>query len=452
MTSDDKNKKLINKSSVTEIIPVDSPSENFLVSEYLRRMPNIVSRGLLYLVIAVLLSAATYSVIGKIDIIVEGRAVARPISHKIKILSDRSGFLEQIFITEGQIIDKNSPLFLIRSKEGLKYKAKVDELRRTIPFKEKYYNIKISAVLDKLNQSNSNFINIIKVKRLRSEQNDMKLNAIDSDLDFWKQELRFRVLDRNRTERLLKEGIISVREHDRISINVDKAETELKKLESQKNIALEENQIIEKEIQRETANYTNEKTVLEKETENLELEKKTTLDTMYKELEMNEKMLSLQSTSSPSQNKEVEEEKIILAENSGTISELHFKNTGEYIRESDLLCTIIPANSPLYMDITVANKDIGFIEDNLKIKYKFDAFPYSDYGILSGTVSSISPSAVEDKNLGFVYHVQGSLEEPYFLIRDKTYSIKVGMTATAELVTERKSIFSLLFQKFKGDK
>jgi len=53
------------------------------------------------------------------------------------------------------------------------------------------------------------------------------------------------------------------------------------------------------------------------------------------------------------------------------LSELYFKTTGQYVRESDLLCTIIPANSPLYMDITIANRDIGFVEENLKIKYIF---------------------------------------------------------------------------------
>ena len=144
-----------------------------------------------------------------------------------------------------------------------------------------------------------------------------------------------------------------------------------------------------------------------------------------------------------------EEGNIIRSINSGTILELNFKNKGEYVRESDLLCTIVPAGDPLYMDITVANKDMGFIETGLEIKYKFDAFPYSDYGTLSGKVTAISPSAVEDKTLGYVYPIKGSLDTLYFEARGKRYPVKSGMTATAEIVTEKKSIFSMLFLKLK---
>jgi len=452
MTQKEKDATTETESQITPVSPVDSPSENLVVSDYTRRMPNIISRGLVYLIVTLLLTAVVYSLAAKIDVVVEAKAVARPISHKIKIISDRSGFLERVFIKEGQMIDKNVPLFLIRSKEGLTYKTKVDQFKRSIPLKEEHFSILISASLDKLNQLDSNFVNSIKVKKLRLHQNDLKLDSIDSDLEYWKQESNFRALDRARTQKLLEEGIISTREHDRVSINLEKANSEVKKLISQREITLEENKIIEEEILQETVNYNNEKIVLEKTIRNLEVEKETTLNAMHNELEMNEKMLVMQSASSPNQGTEIEEEKIILAENSGTISELYFKNTGQYIRESDLLCTIIPAKTPLYIDITVVNRDIGFIEKDLEIKYKFDAFPYSDYGILSGKVSAIAPSAIEDKELGLVYHVRGSLESPFFEIKNKKYFIKVGMTATAELVTERKSIFSLLFRKLKGNK
>ena len=439
-------------SQISRINPADSPSESYVVSEYIRRMPNIISRGLIYIVVTVVLSAVVYSLVGKMDVVVEGKAVARPISHKIRILSDRSGFLERIFIKEGQVIDKKAALFLIRSKEGLTYKTKVQELRRSIPLREEYFNLKISAALDKLKQLASNFTNSIKVRKMKLHQNNLQLDSIDSDLHYWEEEIEFRSADRSRTETLLKEGIISAREHDRVSISLEKANTEVRKLLSKRDITLEENRIIEEEMERETVNYTNDKMVLEKEIKNLELEKETILNSMRNELEMTEKMLGMQSASSPGQQVEMEEEKIIIAENPGIVSELYFKTAGQYVRESDLLCTIIPANSPLYMDITIANRDIGFIEGNLKIKYKFDAFPYIDYGMLSGKVDAIAPSAIEDNTLGLAYHVRGSLERPFFNIKEKKYFIKVGMTATAELVTQEKSIFSLLFKRLKRDK
>jgi len=102
------------------------------------------------------------------------------------------------------------------------------------------------------------------------------------------------------------------------------------------------------------------------------------------------------------------------------------------------------------MDITVANKDIGFIETDMEIKYKIEAFSFLDYGTLSGKVFWISPAGVEDRARGFVYHIKGTFDKPYFEIREKKYYVRAGMTATAELITEKKSILSILFKKLKG--
>ena len=179
------------------------------------------------------------------------------------------------------------------------------------------------------------------------------------------------------------------------------------------------------------------------------MEKKSTLLSMQSELKTNERMLSVRHEGEETSAEGEEASSIIRADQAGTVSELYFRNRGEYMRESDLLCTIVPAGSPLNMEITVANEDIGFIEEELGIKYKFDPFPFTDYGTIRGSVAAISPSAVEDRAQGFVYRIQGTLPQEYFEIKDKQYPIKAGMTATAELVTERKTILSILFKKVR---
>ncbi|MBW2092477.1 MAG: HlyD family efflux transporter periplasmic adaptor subunit [Deltaproteobacteria bacterium] len=441
------------QSEIFEVTPIESPSENFLVVENLRRMPSLFSRGLLYIVLLLLVTALLYSTLSKIDIVVECMAVARPTSHKIKLISDRNGYIEKIFITEGQEVKKNAPLFLIRSKEALTYGSRVKELRETIPLRKEFYDTKISSSLDELNQLRRNHENSLKIKRLKLEQNKLALSSIASDLGYWEQEIRLLESDYKNVQKLLKSGVISIREYNYTKSKLEKARTEVEKLISKREITLKENMIIEEQIEKEKENFRNAIMILEKVIKNLRLEKKTTLNTMRNELEMNEKMLSMQDGSSVEQGDQTgagKNELIVRAENAGTISELYFRNPGEYVRESDLLCTILPANRPLYMDITVANKDIGFIEDGMQIKYKIHAFPYMDYGILWGKVSAIAPSAVEDHVLGMVYHVNGSLDKAYFEIRGKRYPIKAGMTAVAELVTEKKSFFSILFKKIKN--
>jgi multidrug efflux pump subunit AcrA (membrane-fusion protein) len=286
----------VEASEVFQVTPVESPSKNYLVIENLQRMPNIFSRGVIYIVMLSIVSTLLYSFFSEVDIVVECRAVTRPTSHEIRVFTNRNGYIEKIFISEGQTVEKNAPLFTIRSKESLTYFSESEELRHSIPDNEEFPS--------------------------------GKKNGKEDDED--------------------------------------------------------------------------------------------------------------------------EVVKVVRTGGAGTISKLYFRDTGEYVRKSDLLCIILPTNGPLYVDITVANKDIGFIERDMEIKYKFDAFPYTDCGVLLGKVSTISPSAVEDRTLGLVYHLQGALDKTFFYIREKKYPLKAGMTATAEIVTEKKSIFSILFKKLKG--
>jgi len=444
-----KNGQEIEFPEMIQVSPVESPSGNFLVTEHLQKMPSLFSRGLLYLVILIFVVALVYILVSKIDIVVESRSVVQPTSHKIKVLSDRDGYIEKIYISEGEVVEKDAPLFLIRSKEALTHLTKVDEMRSSIPLKKEYYDTKIASTQDELRQLENEHIKTINVKKLKLDQNHLSLRSMDSDLAYWRKEVDALSKEFEDAKMLFEKRLISIAYYNNLRGRLEKARTEIEKLLSQKNITLKENKILEEEIEEAKSSYLNKKKIFEKEVRNLQLEKASTLQSMQSEMERSEKMLSIKDSSSIGKRDEKEKGNLIQAEKSGIISELYFRNTGDYVRVSDLLCTIVPSGSPLYMNITVANKDIGFIENDTEIKYKFDAFPYTDYGILKGKVLAISPSAVEDKNLGFVYRIQGSLDQTYFEIKGKRYPMKVGMTATAELVTEKKSIFSMLFKKLK---
>ena len=430
-----------------EVAPVESPSDNYLVIEHLQRIPPIFSRGLVYIILLFILTAWIYAVLSKIDIVIISQAITRPTSHKIKIICDREGYIEKVFINEGQNVEANAPLFLIRSKETLTYRTKVDELKMAIPLKQKYYATKISAALDELQRLKEDHQKLISLKNLKIEQNKLSLQSIDFDLEYWKQEYQLFSEEFDRVQKLYERGVVSVRTLNISKVRLEKARTELEKIVPARKINLKEYTIIKEEIEKEKTNYRTKKLILEKEINNLRLEHETTLNTMQHELEMNQKMLTMQDRS-PADN-EVESEKTVRAELAGIISELHFRNVGEYVQQSDLLCTILPANRPLYMDITVANKDIGFIRTGLEIKYKFDAFPYMDHGVLYGEVTAISPSAVLNENHEMIYHVRGTLNDLFYTIQGQPYSIKAGMTAKAEIVTDRKSIFHILFKRFK---
>lgn len=347
-------------STVYEEVPVNSPSENFLVSEQLQKMPSVFSRGLIYVIVLLLAASLVYSLVGKIEIVVECRAVARPVSHEMRVLSDRTGYLESVFVQEGQEVAKDAPLFHIRSREPLKQRAEVDRI--------------------KLDQARS------------------ALRSLATDATFWDREVERASRELKDLEKLYQSGIVSGKEVSDARSRLEKAQAEVGKLAAQRDITQNEIRILGKQIAESVT----------------------------------------------------ESEKTIRAESAGIILELFFRNKGDYVQESDLLCTIVPADAPLYVDVRVANKDIAFIEKDMVIKFKFDAFPYREYGFLTGRVTALSPAAIEDKDQGYVYQVQGVLDKGHYDIKGRRYAVRPGMTAVAELVTERKTLFALLFRQFRN--
>jgi len=436
-------------SEAEEIIPTDSPSENVLVREHLRDMPNIIARGLVYIILLLLVVLFLYSVLARIDIVAECGAIARPASHVIKIISDRNGYVENVFIAEGDTVKEDSPLFLLRSKETVSYASKVNELTMKLPIMEENFDIKISSAEDRLKQRTELNKNTMTTLGLKTEQSDLSLESIEHDLSNWRSEVELVTKEFELVKKGLETGYASVLEYNNVLSDLGRAKTEVEKLESQKQITLRERQILDNEKALEQSEYMNEKAQLEKEIANLKLDKESSLQSLRSELEMNRKLLEIQRSGTSDTGAVSTDNGIVRAEKGGIVSELYFRNPGEYVSVSDLMCTLVPVDSPLYADIVVSNKDIGFIEAGMKVKYKFDAFPYSDYGMLNGTVETIAPSAVEDPVRGYVYHIRGTFDQPYYTIRNRIYPLKTGMTAAAEIVTERKSIFSLLFRKLQ---
>lgn len=437
------------KENMVRITPEQPPSENYLVAEHLQRMPNIFARGLFYVTLLLVMVSVAYICLARIDIVIKCQAVARPASHKIRILSDRNGYIMQVFIKEGKTVEKDMPLFLVRSRETVNYSAKVEELKQTIPLKEQNYDTKIAAAVEQQKHNEEHYQNAVEVLNLKLEQNQMSVSSIDLEITYWEKEVERLSQELARLEYLFENKDVPITRCEQARSNFERAQMELKKLEAKKNIALKEKSIFKEDIDRAKLDFEQEMAVLKKQIKNLELEKNSTLLSMQSELKTNERMLSIGHEGEEASAEGEEASSIIRADQAGTVSELYFRNRGGYIRESDLLCTIVPAGSPLYMEITVANEDIGFIEKGLDIKYKFDAFPFTDYGTIKGSVAAISPSAMEDRAQGFVYRVQGTLKQKYFEIEDKQYPIKAGMTATAELVTENKTILSILFKKVR---
>jgi multidrug efflux pump subunit AcrA (membrane-fusion protein) len=138
---------------------------------------------------------------------------------------------------------------------------------------------------------------------------------------------------------------------------------------------------------------------------------------------------------------------------SGIVTTIGVRGSGEVLQPGQTIATIAPTGVQLIVEALVPNKDIAFIEKGLPAKLKFDAFPFQDYGIVEGTVIDVSPDAQVDKALGSFYKVTIAPGKREIAAKGKNVPLRPGLAVTAEIITERKSILSLLlepFRKLKG--
>jgi hypothetical protein len=82
---------------------------------------------------------------------------------------------------------------------------------------------------------------------------------------------------------------------------------------------------------------------------------------------------------------------------SGLVQKVDATTVGQVVTPAQSLVTIVPDGTPLIVEATVSNEDIGYLKVGQPVEVKVDTFPFQRYGSLKGTLTSISPDA-EDKN------------------------------------------------------
>ncbi|WP_027821032.1 HlyD family type I secretion periplasmic adaptor subunit [Paraburkholderia bannensis] len=128
---------------------------------------------------------------------------------------------------------------------------------------------------------------------------------------------------------------------------------------------------------------------------------------------------------------------------SGTVQQLATHTLGGVVTTAQALMEIVPDDA-VEVEATVENKDVGFLKVGQRAAVKLDAFPYSRYGMLEGTVVDLSNDAVQDKKLGLALTVRIRLKSNRMRIDDRWIALTPGMTVKAEIKTGKQTVAQYL--------
>ncbi|MFD2178485.1 HlyD family type I secretion periplasmic adaptor subunit [Veronia pacifica] len=133
---------------------------------------------------------------------------------------------------------------------------------------------------------------------------------------------------------------------------------------------------------------------------------------------------------------------LVRASASGVVQQVLHRDKGAFVNQGEVLMVIVPQNEPLYAEVLVQNKDIGFLETGQDVALKLDAFNFTRYGKLTGKLVNISSDAIEHESLGPVYKATVSVQEKALLADGKSRTLEPGMSLTAEIKTGSRDVLS----------
>jgi len=141
---------------------------------------------------------------------------------------------------------------------------------------------------------------------------------------------------------------------------------------------------------------------------------------------------------------------VVTAPADGIVQNLAVNNIGQAVGPNQEMMSVVPEGDTLIIEAKLSNDDIGRISIGQQARVKVATYNYIRYGTLDGEVTRISPDAVEDEKTGqLLFNVWVRTTHDYMGEVPDRYPVSPGMTATVDLVTGKRTIFSYLTDKLR---
>ncbi len=130
----------------------------------------------------------------------------------------------------------------------------------------------------------------------------------------------------------------------------------------------------------------------------------------------------------------------------GTVKQIHINTIGGVVKPGEPIMEIVPLDDTLLVEVKVRPSDVAFLHPNQKAMVKFSAYDFGIYGGLEGVLEQISADTIEDKQGEVFYLAKLRTQKNGIIYHDETLPIIPGMTATADILTGRKTILDYILK------
>lgn len=402
-----------------------------LLSEIEDSPTSPLGRFTFWTVTSLIIITILWLIIARIDVVVTARGVVIPDGEAKKIQAMEAGVIDNILIKEGDFVKKDQLLISINTTAT---KAQLDTINKNLEknkiqaqrlkangtgrqFDDPFENSEEAETQRMLyKESLISLNNGVNAKQQEINQINNMIISTKAQKDDYAFQLKLAIDKLERLKSVI--DIIAYNEFQETQNQVNslqqyviKTEAEIRRLQAQKSQ-------INNEIAQMRADFRSQNLNALASTQ----EKINELDANKKQIEFSDK------------------NKQIVAPCDGYIDKLLIHTIGGVVQPAQELIALTPVEKPLIIKAQVINKDIGFIKAGMPVSIKVDTFDFQKYGILHGTVKSISQNSIQDEKLGLIYEVYITPNEDTLVVEGREQKIFPGMTLNAELEVNKRRI------------
>ncbi|MEZ9851730.1 HlyD family type I secretion periplasmic adaptor subunit [Vibrio breoganii] len=383
-----------------------------------------------------------WTVFTKVDEIAKAKGAVIPEGERQVIQSELGGKLKTIFVKRGQLVEigdsivefdatfQTSALEELNSKEATlklsieRMTALIEEREPDFTQYETQYPEVVAEQRAELAATKSLYFKKRVVLEKESERIAEELNGVDRQIPSEVRQLRSSQKELNILIKGQKSGSISQVRVLEMRQKIASIETELEQAKAKKAVLIKQAESNQSKIEQLLAEA---KLEVSKERSKAVSE----LSALNARLRSGEAKVSNTLVTSPVK---------------GLVQSLPTTRSGGVIKPGGTVVEIVPVDGRAAFKAKLSPRDVGFVSVGQPARVKVDAFDYSRFGALKGTVTEISPTTSQTDRGEIYYDVFVQVEKGYFGNDPARFIIIPGMTGEVDITTGEKTVFQYLWK------
>lgn len=453
--------------------------------------PVVWSRVLVWLIVGIAGSALFWAAVAKIEQAVLATGKLEPQGSVKQVKAPDGGVVRKIYVEDGQRVQKHQLLVTFDPTAPLADLESLSKLRNTLVRENQFYGAELSGGIP---SSNPDLRSLALLRESLSEENQFLKAQIDGLkplgnasgefnanqqrlLAASRAEIRSRVtaaqlqieeLEKqlsqtqeqiatnkkvlalnqdilNRLEPLVEEGALSKLQSQRQEQEVLTRQVEVDRLNAEQQRLRVGISRAREELQNTIA--ASAKDILTKIADNQKRIAEIDTQLSQTKLENQKKLTEIEGQLNKA--KQAFQYQELRAPANGVVFDLKAHAPGYVASATEPILTIVPQEK-LVASVFIENKDIGFVKEGMEVDVKFESFPQTEFGSITGKLLSLGSDVLPPTETRpfYAFPAKIQLERNSFLVNGREIPLQSGMAVNCSIRVRSRTVLSLFGDLF----